>query len=65
MMDILLWIAGLSGIAAVCMMLWIAWRAIICIALGEFHHNYMEEIEDIRQELNKRDGHVEAEGDSK
>lgn len=28
--------------------------AIICIALGEFHHNYIEEIEDIRQELDKR-----------
>lgn len=28
--------------------------AIICIALGEFHHNYTEEIEDIRRELEKR-----------
>lgn len=37
--------------------------AIICIALGEFHHNYMEEIEDIRQELNKKSERGDAEGD--
>lgn len=37
--------------------------AIICIALGEFHHNYMEEIEDIRQELEKRNEN--SKGDSK
>lgn len=37
--------------------------AIICIALGEFHRNYIEEIEDIRQELDKRNKN--GNGDSK
>lgn len=37
--------------------------AIICIVLGEFHHNYMEEIEDIRHELDKREERGDAERD--